>query len=165
MKYISAILLLAIVSAFTFAQTKSNNIKREIQVTKKTDMRATQTKDTLELNQIQQRLIKAWVSKDRATINSILADDWVVTDPGGRVLTKAQVMVEFDSGERQLESGAIDEVKVRLFGDVAVVTGRTAATGSYQGNRVSVKMRFSDVFVKRNGRWYAVASQATLIAQ
>ena len=126
---------------------------------------STEAKDTRELNQIQQRLIKAWVSKDRETINSILADDWAVTDPAGRVLTKAQVMAELDSGERKLESGTIDEVNVRLFGDAAVVTGRTAATGSYQGNSVSVKLRFTDVFVKRSGRWYAVASQATLIAQ
>ena len=126
---------------------------------------STQAEETLELNQIQQRLIAAWVTKDRETINALLADDWIVTDPGGRVLTKAQVLAELDSGERKLESGTIDEVNVRLFGDVAVVTGRTAATGSYQGNSVSVKLRFTDVFVKRSGSWEAVASQATLIAQ
>ena len=124
-----------------------------------------QAEEILELNQIQQRLIKAWVTKDRETINSLLADDWAVTDPGGHVLTKEQVMAELDSGERNLESGTIDDVHVRLFGDVAVVTGRTTATGSYQGNSVSVKLRFTDVFVKRSGRWSAVASQATLIAE
>ncbi len=122
-------------------------------------------KDSMRLKQIQQQLIKAWVSKDRNTINSLLADDWSVTDPSGRVLTKAQVMAEFDSGDRKLESGTIDDVDVRLFGNVAVVTGRTTATGSYQGNTVTVKLRFTDVFLKRNGRWRAVASQATVIAE
>jgi ketosteroid isomerase-like protein len=126
---------------------------------------STQANDILELNQIQQRLIKAWVNKDRETINAILADDWIVTDPAGRVLTKAQVMAEFDSEERKLESGTIDDVNVRFFGNVAIVTGRTAAAGSYQGTIVSVKLRFTDVFVKRDERWYAVASQATLIGQ
>jgi ketosteroid isomerase-like protein len=126
---------------------------------------STQSNDTVELKQIQQRLIRAWVSRDRETINSILADDWIVTDPAGRVLTKAEVMTEFDSGERKLESGTIDDVNVRLFYNVAVVTGRTAATGSYQGQSISVKLRFTDVFVKRSGNWQAVASQATLIAQ
>lgn len=126
---------------------------------------STQANDILELNQIQQRLIKAWVNKDRETINTILADDWIVTDPAGRVLTKAQVMGEFDSEERKLESGTIDDVNVRFFGNVAIVTGRTAAAGSYQGTIVSVKLRFTDVFVKREERWYAVASQATLIGQ
>jgi ketosteroid isomerase-like protein len=121
-------------------------------------------KEILELNQIQQRLIKAWIEKDRETIDSILADDWRVTDPAGRVLTKAQVLAELDSGERKLESGTIDDVDVRFFDDVAVVTGRTAATGSYQGTSVSVSFRFTDVFVKQNDKWRAVASQATMIA-
>ena len=124
----------------------------------------TQESNTLKLNEIQQRLIQAWVSQDRETINAILADDWSVTDPAGRVLSKSQVMSELDSGERKLESGKIDDVKVRLFGEVAVVTGRTTATGSYQGNTVSVTLRFTDVFVNRNGQWLAVASHATLIA-
>lgn len=164
MKHISVVLLLVTASVFTFAQTGGDKNRLEIQPTKRTGM-STQAKDIAELEQIQQRLIKAWVSKDRETINALLADDWAVTDPVGRVLTKAQVMAELDSGERKLESGAIDDVNVRLFGNVAVVTGRTTATGSYQGNSVSVKLRFTDVFVKRSGRWNAVASQATLIAQ
>lgn len=164
MKYIPIVVLLVVTPVFTFAQTEGSKNRREIQVAREASM-STEAKDTLELNQIQQRLIKAWVGKDRETINTILADDWMVTDPGGRVLTKSQVMAELDSGERKLESGTIDEVNVRLFGNVAVVTGRTVATGSYQGNSVSVKLRFTDVFVKRGGRWYAVASQATLIAQ
>lgn len=120
-------------------------------------------REILELNQIQQRLIKAWIGQDRETIDSILADDWRVTDPGGRVLTKAEVLAELDSGERKLESGTIGDVNVRFFGDVAVVTGRTVATGSYQGTSVSVSLRFTDVFVNQNGKWRAVASQATLI--
>lgn len=120
--------------------------------------------EKLELKQIQQRLITAWINGDRETIDAILADDWAVTDPGGRVLTKAQVMAELDSGERKLESGTIDEINVRLFGDVAVVTGKTAATGSYQGTSVSVSFRFTDVFVKKDGNWRAVASHATMIA-
>jgi ketosteroid isomerase-like protein len=121
--------------------------------------------DVLELNQIQQRLIKAWVSHERETIDELLADDWAVTDPAGRHLTKTEVLAELDSGERKLESGTIDDVNVRLYGDTAVVTGRTLPTGSYQGTSVSVKLRFTDVFVKQNGNWRAVASHATLIAE
>ena len=96
-----------------------------------------------------------------------MSDDWTVIDPGGRVLTKAQVIEEgFESGERKLESGTIDDVKVRLIGNVAaVVTGRTEATGSYQGTSVSVKLRFTDVCVKQDGGWKVVASQATLISE
>ena len=86
-------------------------------------------------------------------------------DLTGRVLTKAQVMQELGSGARRIESGSVDDLKVRVFGDVAVVTGRSVLAGSYQGKRASVVQRFTDIFVKRDGRWQAIASQGTQIAQ
>jgi uncharacterized protein (TIGR02246 family) len=119
-----------------------------------------------ELEQIEQRLMRAWIDHDRAYVESVIAEDWVTTDTSGRVLTRAQVFAEmFDSGDRKLESGKIDDVKVRMLGgETAVVTGRTFAQGSYRGQRVAVTLRFTDVFVKRDGRWQAVASQGTVVA-
>ncbi|MEK6407768.1 MAG: nuclear transport factor 2 family protein [Acidobacteriota bacterium] len=114
-----------------------------------------------ELTQIEHRLVKAWLDGDRKTVDSILAADWPVIDLTGHVLTKAQVMQELGSGERKIESGSADDLNVRVFGDTAVVTGRSVLAGSYQGKRASVTQRFTDVFVKRDGRWQAVASQGT----
>lgn len=123
------------------------------------------TAESEQLNRLEQRLVRAWIERDRETVDEILADDWSVIDPGGRVLGKAQVMAEgFESGTRNIESGTIDEVRVRLLGHVAVVTGRTVAAGSYQGTPFSVQLRFTDVCEKQGGRWRVVASQGTLIA-
>ena len=123
------------------------------------------TEQSDQLEQLEQQLVRAWVEKDRATVEALLADDWTVIDPGGRVLTKAQVLAEgFESGVRNIESGTIDEVQVRLFGHVAVVTGRTTAAGSYQGTSFSVRLRFTDVCVQAGDSWQVVASQGTLIA-
>jgi uncharacterized protein (TIGR02246 family) len=118
-----------------------------------------------ELEQIEHRLMRAWIDRDRAYVDGVLASDWTTTDTTGHVLTKAQVMKEaFESDDRRVESGKIDEVTVRLLGDgAAVVTGRTSAAGSYKGSRGSVTLRFTDVFVKRDGRWQVVASQGTVI--
>ena len=120
---------------------------------------------TTELNRLEQRLVRAWIDKDRETIESILSDDWAVIDPVGRLLTKAQVMEEaFGSGDREIEAGHIDDVRVRTYGEVAVVTGRTSATGTYKGIRATVRLRFTDVCVRRGvGDWQVVASQATLL--
>ena len=120
---------------------------------------------TRELTQIEQLLVKSWVDGDRAAVDAILAQDWTVIDMTGHVLTKEQVMKEFGSGDRRIESGSIDDLKVREFGEIAVVTGRSELTGSYRGKRVTVVQRFTDVFTKRDGRWQAVASQGTQIAQ
>lgn len=127
--------------------------------------RMTRADELEELRAIEQRLAEAWVKGDRDYINRLLADDWSVTDATGRVLTKNQVMQEaFDSNERQIESLAIDDVRVRTFGNCAVVTGTTRAKGRYKGTSMSVTLRFTDVFVRRAGKWQVVASQATQVA-
>lgn len=114
---------------------------------------------------IEQQIASAWVRRDRAAIDAILAPDWSVTDAEGRVLTKTQVMQEsFDSTDRRIDSMAIDDVKVRTFGDVAVATGRTRASGTYQGTSASVVLRFTDVFVRKDARWQVVASHGSIVA-
>ena len=117
------------------------------------------------MTQIEHRLVKAWIDGDRAAVDSILAADWSVIDLTGSVLTKAQVMQEFGSGERRIESGSVDDLSVRTFGNFAIVTGRSVLAGSYKGQRASVVQRFTDVFAKRDGRWQVVASQGTQVAQ
>jgi ketosteroid isomerase-like protein len=92
------------------------------------------TKDADVIAGIEQRIAKAWVERDRSTIDAMLAPDWSVTDASGQVLTKKEVIQEtFASADRRIDSMAIDDVQVRVFGDFAVATGRTRATGSYRG--------------------------------
>lgn len=119
-----------------------------------------------QLRTIERGLVAAWIASDRAFVERTLADDWSVIDVAGRVLTKPEVLAEgFDTGERQLTSGHIDEINVRSFGDWAVVTGRTHAAGRYRGAEVKVTLRFTDVFAQRDGRWQVIASQATLLKE
>jgi hypothetical protein len=118
------------------------------------------------LHDIEKRLAAAWVKGDRLFIEQILADDWSVTDLTGRILTKAEVLEEaFGSKGRKIVSMEIDDINVRSFGDWAIVTGRTRAAGEYQGEVAEVALRFTDVFVYRDGNLQAVVSQATLINQ
>ena len=117
------------------------------------------------LRDIENRLAAAWVDGDRAFIENVLADDWSVIDLTGRVLTRAGVLEEaFATKDRKIVSMHIDDLSVRLFGQWAIVTGRTRATGEYQGAAAEVTLRFTDVFANR-GNWQVVASQATLIGQ
>ena len=117
------------------------------------------------LRRVENRLATAWVEGDRSSIEQILAEDWTVTDLTGRILTKADVLEEaFGSKDRKIVSMKIDDLKVRSFGDWAIVTGRTRAAGEYQGAAAEVSLRFTDVFECRDGNWQVVASQATLIS-
>jgi uncharacterized protein (TIGR02246 family) len=121
--------------------------------------------DMAAIADIEQRLASAWLKGDRAFIDAILAPDWSVIDASGRTLGKRQVIDEtFGSGDRRIESMVVDDVTVRMFGDAAVATGRTRASGRYHGEATSVVLRFTDVFVRRSGRWLIVASHASAVA-
>jgi ketosteroid isomerase-like protein len=116
--------------------------------------------DERQLLAIQQQLARAWTAKDRAFIESVLAPEWSVTQADGTMMTRATVLGPFFEAVT-LDSSAVDEVTVTLFGDTAVVRGRTIAAGKINGSPVSARIRFTDVFLKRRGRWQAVASHAS----
>lgn len=123
------------------------------------------TPDTTHLRTIQQELAAAWIARDRATIERLIAPDWQATHVAGQRLTRPDVFRDmFESDANVIASMTVDEVDVRVFGDSAVVTGRTRAQGAQAGVPYNVTLRFTDVFVRRGDQWQAVASHATLIA-
>jgi ketosteroid isomerase-like protein len=97
----------------------------------------------------------ASVRGDAAAIGAILADEFTDVSLTGEVVSKVQVLADVKA-----ETGAIcniDMIQVRVYGDAAVVVGRTtwksaAGNGQY---------RYTDIYVRRGGRWSCVASQAT----
>jgi uncharacterized protein (TIGR02246 family) len=116
-----------------------------------------------EFHQLEQRLASAWVQADKATIDRLIADDWTVIDISGQRRTKEQVFRDmFGPQGPQISSMQVDELNVRLLGDVAVVTGRTVATAN---SGVTVILRFTDVVVQRDGRWQFVSSQGTRVEE
>jgi ketosteroid isomerase-like protein len=102
---------------------------------------------------------KALMASDPAALNSILADDWVGQYSSGR-LTKAEMIASFSKPHPKWESDTFTvPMKVRLFGDVAVITGTNKVKVENQSPaRVT---SWTDVFAKRNGTWQCVASQNT----
>jgi ketosteroid isomerase-like protein len=112
---------------------------------------------------IENELARAWVEGDRAAIERIVAEDWMTTDIAGRVRTRAEVMADmFRGGTKPIAAMNIDDVRVRMLGDVAVVTGRTIVRAT--GSQTDIILRFTDVFTLRDGRWQVVVSQGTRIA-
>jgi ketosteroid isomerase-like protein len=116
------------------------------------------------LMQMEREWVDAAQKKDADTLNRILADDWVGQGPTGTV-TKAQALAELKSGESKLESITFGDMKVRVFEDTAVVAGTDDEKSSYKGKDTSGHYTWTDVFVKRQGKWQAVASQSTRVAE
>jgi ketosteroid isomerase-like protein len=66
-------------------------------------------------------------------------------------------------GDIQIGAFTLKDEKVHVYGDVAVVTGQTDLKGTDQGNTITGSYRWTDVFVRREGSWQVVASQAAVI--
>jgi hypothetical protein len=116
-----------------------------------------------EFRQIERNLAAAYLRGDRAFVDDLLADDWTSTDYHGQLWTKAKVLALFDGPRPPMTKVEIDVDRVRLVGDVAIVTGRSVSAGRVDGRDVSVTQRYTDIYVRRDGRWRVVASQGTQI--
>src|SRR5437762_11847154 len=88
-------------------------------------------------------------------------DDYLYTHSNGSVLNKTQEIAESMSGDVQWTDSKFADLKLRIFGDVAVLTGRQTIQGAAKGY-VPGPRRITDIFVKRNGRWQYVGGQSTL---
>lgn len=100
---------------------------------------------------------------DAAAIGMIIADDYVGTTASGQIQSKAEYLAEFISGDRRVFVLTTDDLAVRVYGRVAVLTHGGHARGEYRGRPVTGEFRWTHVFVERDGRWQAVANHVTKI--
>ena len=83
----------------------------------------------------------------------------------GKSITKAEDMADMTSGASTTQSYEIGAMKVRVFGNTAVVTGSDTEKSTYKGKDSSGKYVWTDVWVMRDGRWQAVASQSVKVGK
>jgi len=121
-------------------------------------------------NAKEQEVLKAYqvlsdaslIKKDRATMERLYADDYMYIHSNGTVANKTQEIAESMSPNQVWTARKSDDLKVRIYRDVAVVTGISTLTGSAKGY-VSGARRFTELWVRRNGRWQSVGGQSTLV--
>jgi uncharacterized protein (TIGR02246 family) len=107
---------------------------------------------------------EATIKNDLEANDRLLADDWININPDGSVTTKARLMELIKAGSFKIMSIKNDEVAVRVYGDAAVVTGRsTSERAGQNGEAVARQVRFTRVYVRRQGRWRLATSHNTLI--
>jgi ketosteroid isomerase-like protein len=102
--------------------------------------------------------IQAQIHADAAALERIYADDFIGVGPSGTLRTKPQVISDFTSGDLKFQSITTDDVRVRVYRDAAVETGRSTMDGQDKGKAVPHDTRFTRVWVKQQGRWRLVAN-------
>ena len=108
---------------------------------------------------------EATLKNDIEANDRLLADNWVNINPDGSVTTKAKLMELLKDGSFKIMSIDNDEVMVRVYGDAAVVTGRSTTKRAGQGGEVMTRqVRFTRVYAKGKERWQVVSAHNTLIS-
>ena len=157
-KFLLVIALLTAAATSAFAQTAAKSAARNDSV-EQAVLRATQ------------EWLDADERHDRAALDKIIASDFFGTAPGGRTVYKRDV-IPAEGSEGHGLAISTEDVKARVFGDTAVVTGRgisktppSAAPGDAAKPAVRPELRFTVVFVKRADHWQMVAAHLSPVAR
>ena len=119
-----------------------------------------------ELMQLERDIGRANVERDAAFFERVEAEEFIFTDSGGGITLKKEDVASVKapaSPDSRLLSYEVDDMKVSLYDDVAVVTGRVTQRGVNKGQEWTGQSRFTDVFVWRDKRWQIVAGHSSRI--
>jgi hypothetical protein len=111
-----------------------------------------------ELTAIEEQLASTYKNHDCDGWAALLADEWQVAHITGEVITKQAAVKACRSAPEV--SARYEELSVRSYGAMAIVTGINNASVATSPPQ-TVRLRFTDVFVRRNDRWVVVASHAS----
>ena len=104
---------------------------------------------------------EALVKADVATLNELYADEVRLTMPDGKLETKADFVGQVKSGEYKVANPSTTELQVHIHGEIAVATYVWKAAETHKGEKIAGHYHFTDVWVKRDGRWQVVVCQST----
>ena len=106
----------------------------------------------------------AYKRSDIAAMNSLLADDFVITIEDGSTFSKPGYIAHNGNSTVHVEVSDMSDVKVRMHGNTAVVTGAYHEKGTDKGKPYEYNDRFTDVWMNIAGKWQAIASHYSLRA-
>src|SRR3989442_3912616 len=104
-----------------------------------------------QLKKIEKDRAAAVVKGDVATIEGQTSDDYVFINAYGQLSDKATTMNGIKTGNIKLTSNELSDLKVRVYGNTAVVTGKANSKGSIGGRELKTPVMFTRVYVKKDG--------------
>src|ERR1700681_2393591 len=101
--------------------------------------------------------IRGVMQADAELFDTILADDFLCSQPDGTLVDRAEFLSRTRASS-QMPSLDIDDVRIRVMGDVAIIHARTTYTLADGRHGAG---RYTDVWARRNGGWLAVSAHVT----
>lgn len=114
-----------------------------------------------ELLNLEKQFAAAIVKNDPEAIGQFVINEWIIINADGRIIDKERFLGVIRSGALTHEMMESDDIRVRVYGDNAVVSAITRTKGKFMGQEFSNEERATDVFVRLEGQWRCVLTQLT----
>jgi ketosteroid isomerase-like protein len=114
-----------------------------------------------ELMEVEEAFNRAMISNDVSKIAACIADDWALVTPEVGVVSRASILRVIASGELTHDMMTKDVARVKVYGDIALVTARGRNTGSFKGQRIAADEWITDVYRNVAGRWLCLLTHLT----
>lgn len=115
------------------------------------------SKSEQDVRKLERLWLDAYEKRDVEAMNAIVADDFTITFNDGEVMTKPQV-VESLKKSTTTSKFVTEDVKSRVYGDTVILVGTVISEWKQDGKTMTHSSRYTDTYVKRNGKWQVVAS-------
>ncbi len=126
------------------------------------DMDNQEEKILLEMEQIR---IKAYIDFNRPALEELFSDDYDYINSRGKVVTRSQLISALENREAVFSAIDLDEVRIRVYGRAAVMTGRLHEIGESEAEPFDEFFRFTRIFIKQaDGNWRSVAYHSSKIS-
>jgi ketosteroid isomerase-like protein len=110
---------------------------------------------------LEQDWVAAIVHKDTEMLDLLLASDYNGTSPTGMTYSKEMAIAEINSGTYDVREMNLGEISVNVYGNTAVAFMTQDEKSKYGTEDFSGRYHYTDVWVKRGGRWQVVASHGS----
>lgn len=127
---------------------------------------AQQASQETKIIELETKWTDAYKQHDIKTMTSLLAEDVIVTVEDGRTFGRIGYISHTADSSVAVEVAEESDLKVRMHGSVAIVTGAYHETGNAKGKHYEYRDRFTDTWMKgNNGQWLLIASQYSVPVQ
>lgn len=117
------------------------------------------------VRKLEQKWAAAASKKDTAPLEEMLTDDYCLTSPDGHLVDKNTFIERIKDGTLVIDSLEYGDMKVRVWDQTAVVTGRMTLKAKWADNDIGGQYAFTDTFIHRDNKWLEVAGQVTKVEE
>lgn len=114
-----------------------------------------------QFQQIEYNFNEAVISNNMDEIKKCITGDWVLVDSQGGIIPQERFFNVLEQGALKHHTMTKQILRVKLYGDIALVTGRGQNTSTWQGNPMEADEWITDVYKKENGKWLCVLTHLT----